>query len=96
MSKHQFSVTETFPDGRVLLLAYSHIDHQIIVNMVVYADATLTDGRRYLSLNLIDDQPLDDQISSLLEVDKDTITICVYGKQYKLTLDDLTEANDEV
>ena len=49
-NSYTFSVSEVFPDGRVMVFTYVHIGDDLTVVMDVYADVTLQGGRRYLNL----------------------------------------------
>jgi len=46
--QHDFSVTEVFPDGRVLVFVYVRVLDKWTVVMTVYDDATLVYGERVL------------------------------------------------
>ena len=47
---YNFSVSEVFPDGRVMVCTYVRIHDQISLVMDVYNDQSMTDGRRYLNV----------------------------------------------
>lgn len=47
---YNFSISEVFPDGRVMVCTYVRIGQQISLVMDVYDDQTLQGGRRYLNV----------------------------------------------
>lgn len=50
LDTYTFSVSEVFPDGRVLVTTYVRIGDQITMTMDCYDDMTLQGGKRYLNL----------------------------------------------
>lgn len=50
MNTYNFSVSEVFPDGRVMVCTYVRIDDQISLVMDVYDNQSMTDGKRYLNV----------------------------------------------
>lgn len=55
---YNFSVSEVFPDGRVMVVTYVRIDNNITLVMDVYNDQNLSGGKRYLDLHLPNGQTL--------------------------------------
>lgn len=55
---YNFSVSEVFPDGRVMVVTYVRIDNNITLVMDVYNDQSLNSGKRYLDLHLPNGQML--------------------------------------
>ena len=51
-SSHTFSVSEVFPDGRVMVVTYVHVGEKITMIMDVYNDQSLSDGKRYMDVQL--------------------------------------------
>lgn len=51
-SHHNFSVSEVFPDGRVMVVTYVRIGAKISMVMDVYDDQSLSDGKRYMDVHL--------------------------------------------
>lgn len=51
LDTYTFSVSEVFPDGRVLVTTYVRIGDQISMVMDVFDDATMQGGKRYLNLH---------------------------------------------
>lgn len=52
MSSYNFSVSEVFADGRVMVVTYVHVDDKITMVMDVYDDLSLSDGKRYMDVHL--------------------------------------------
>lgn len=51
---YTFSVSEAFPDGRVLVCTYVHIGDNISLVMDIYDDVTLQTGKRHLNIQQTD------------------------------------------
>lgn len=47
---YNFSVSEVFDDGRVMVCTYVRIGDQISLVMDVYDDQSMTGGKRYLNV----------------------------------------------
>lgn len=45
---YDFSVTEIFPDGRVLVFVYVRVHQEITAVMTVYPDIALRNGQRVM------------------------------------------------
>ena len=58
MDTHHFTVSEVFPDGRVMVFVYVRIGQKITVIMDVYTDGSLTNGKRFLDVRLNNNQPI--------------------------------------
>lgn len=58
MDTYNFSVSEVFEDGRVLVCTYVRIDDKISLVMDVYDDQTMTGGKRYLNVQQTNDNQL--------------------------------------
>jgi len=52
VDSHTFSVSEVFPDGRVMVVTYVHIGEKITMVMDVFDDVSLQDGKRYMDVHL--------------------------------------------
>lgn len=52
MDTHHFTVSEVFPDGRVLIVIYVRVGRRLRIIMDVYNDMTLQEGKRYLNLDM--------------------------------------------
>lgn len=50
MDTYNFSVSEVFDDGRVMVCTYVRVGDQISLVMDVYNDQTMTGGKRYLNV----------------------------------------------
>lgn len=58
MDTYNFSVSEVFKDGRVMVVTYVRIGDKITCVMDVYDDQSLTDGKRYMDVNLNNNKSL--------------------------------------
>jgi hypothetical protein len=61
---YHFTVSEVFPDGRVLVVTCVHIPPKITLVMDIYNDMTLTEGRRTLNIHMNDNQALPIEVKS--------------------------------
>lgn len=52
MNRYNFSVSEVFPDGRVMVVTYVRIEGKITMVMDVYDDQSLSNGTRYVDVQM--------------------------------------------